>query len=55
MDAPLETLLKLNNVKYKLPLENFFLTLGYFMFERGFKRGGAGLGKNQKGGLNHYI
>ena len=53
MDAPLEPLLKLNNVKYKLPMEIFFLTLGYFMFERGLK--GEGGWAKSKGGLNHYI
>ena len=60
MDAPSETLFKLNNVNDNLPVEKYFPNLGLFYVSTGFKRGGgAGTkifkrgGLSQKGGLNH--
>ena len=57
MDAPLEPLLKLNNVNNNLQMEKSFLNLRLFYSERGLK---GGLGpkflkggkQSQKGGLN---
>ena len=58
MDAPLELLLKLNNVNNNLPMEKSFLDLRLFLSEWGLKGGlgqkflkGGGL--SQKEGLTH--
>ena len=58
MDAPLEALLKLNDVNDDLPMEKSFLNLRLFYVCTEFKRGGwdqnfQGGGQSQKGGLNY--
>ena len=55
MDAPLEALLKLNNVNNNLPTEKSFLDLTLFLPERGLKEGELGRnffkgGAKSKGG-----
>ena len=42
MDAPSETLFKLNNVNDNLPVEKYFPNLGLFYVWTGFKKGGLG-------------
>ena len=49
MDAPLETLLKINNVDNNLPIEKSFLDLRLFFVSVGFETGG-GLEENLQRG-----